>query len=158
MTNPEDSPWFYIPMLAIAAVFLVIAFTDSAVADDTWLTINTGSYHINAKKDYNQKNYGVGIEHHIGDFVLTGGIYRNSSYKNSLYAMGGWLPLKFGEVSIGAVAGVANGYPGMNDGGVIFVVAGIVGIEFEQVGANLIILPASDNTPLTLGAQVKFKF
>ena len=134
---------------------LALICTMPAQADETWITLNAGSYHVDVKKDYNQKNYGVGIEHHIGDFVLTGGMYRNSAYKNSLYAMGGWMPLEIHGVKVGVIAGIANGYPGMNDGGLIFVAAGV--IDFGPI--NILIIPSvKDKTPLTIGVQVKLIF
>lgn len=142
--------------IAIAIFALCLSFNTSA---DTWLTINTGSYHVNAKKNYNQQNYGAGIEYQSGELILMAGGYRNSAYKNSLYAMGGWLPLKYGNIKAGAMLGIVNGYPGMNDGGIIPVAAGIVSAEYGHVGVNLILLPTSkEKTPLTLGFQVKFKF
>lgn len=126
----------------------------NAIAQDTYLTLNVGSYHANAEKKYNQKNYGLGLEHHIGDFSLSGGIYYNSSYRTSLYALGGWTPLEVAGVKVGILAGIANGYPGMNASGPIFVAAAILSTEY----VNVLIIPSNgDKTPLTVGLQIKWR-
>lgn len=145
-------------MIRIFVITLLVLAT-SAQASETWLTINVGSYHINAKKDYNQQNYGVGVEYHNDDLIFMAGEYRNSSYKDSVYAMGGWMPLKLGVVNAGATIGAVNGYPNINGGGFTLAVAGVVSAEWDKVGVNLIVLPkVKDKTPLTLGLQLKIKF
>lgn len=139
-------------LLLCPSIFLFL--NTNAIAQDTYLTFNIGSYHVNAEKKYNQKNYGLGVEHHIGDFSLSGGIYYNSYYRTSLYTLGGWTPLEVAGVKVGILAGVANGYPGMNASGPIFVAAVILSTEY----VNILVVPSNgDKTPLTVGFQVKWR-
>jgi hypothetical protein len=43
--------------------------------------------------------------------------YRNSVFGTTRYLGGAWLPLEFGPLRVGAIAGLADGYPKMRNGG-----------------------------------------
>lgn len=71
---------------ALIALFLLAA-TTLAHADDATNWVNFGglSYHIPAK-DYNDANYGLGIEHAINDtWGVVGGTYYNSLRVQAYY-------------------------------------------------------------------------
>ena len=140
-------------------ILVAILFSFNTQAAETWGVINTTSYHVNSKQKPNQNNYGVGIEYHDESLVYLAGAYKNSVDKTSVYGMIGWMPIEVGAVKMGVAAGVVNGYPRMNNGGIAPAVVGMVSVEFEKVGANVMIIPGyKDKAPLTFGFQVKFKF
>lgn len=145
-------------MKLILACLLLISTT--AYAGDYWGTVTLASYHVNPLRDgYNEKNFGAGVEYQDGDLLVTAGGYRNSFNRNSAYAMIGGLPINFGPFRIGGVVGLVNGYPRMNNGGIVPAAAGVIALEGEQAGVNLIIIPGiKEKTPLTIAVQVKVKF
>lgn len=140
--------------------FLSLLLCSNALAE-TWVTINATSYHVNPDKKYNEQNYGLGIEHHHAidglPVVFFAGAFHNSAYKTSVYGLVGIMPVSFSvfatNVKMGVFAGAVNGYPKMNDGRFIPAAMGIVNIGFT----NIMIIPPTRSTPLTLGLQFKFK-
>lgn len=65
------------------------------------------SHHINVKKQFNENNYGIGYRDSSGVLV---GYYRNSEYRNSVYAVyeASWKLTD--NLHIGALAGGVTGY------------------------------------------------
>lgn len=131
-----------------------------ALAQNWWGSVNLTSLHGHTKKPMNQRNFGLGIEYHRSDeLIFLAGAYHNSHRRTSVYALAGWTPLRWGHARFGFTGGLVNGYPNHNDGKVIPVATGLVRIEGERWGANIILIPpALKNTPLTLGFQVKYRF
>ena|SRR5437867_12683042 len=141
-------------------IILLALVPSLANAADTWGSLNLTSLHSRTENAMNQRNYGLGIEYHASSDVLyLAGAYRNSYEKTSVYALAGWAPVEVGIARIGVLGGLVNGYPKRNNAGVTPAVAGIVLIEGERVGMNLILIPPPlKKSPFTLGLQVKFKF
>lgn len=159
-------------MNKITLLALSLGVSGFANAGETWVTLNAVSYHVNAvgaraapsdypDKKYNERNYGLGIEHQLDanglPVILSVGAFRNSSYKTSVYGFAGLMPISFNvldtNVRIGAVVGLINGYPRMNDGGFTPAVMGIVNVGFT----NILVIPPTSTTPTTIGLQFKFK-
>jgi hypothetical protein len=141
-------------------VFIALLLMPSlAMAGDWWVVGTLGSYHVNRTDKLNQRNYGVGLEYHTGDMTYVAGQYKNSDYRNSIYALAAWTPLSVGVLHAGAGIGVVNGYPSLNNGGIAPAGLGIIQLEVKKVGLNVVFNPSrSRNSPLTIAMQVKFKF
>lgn len=131
-----------------------------ASAGELWGVVNLTSVHGKTKNPLNQNNFGLGVEYHQSDEVLyLGGAFHNSHRRTSVYAMAGWTPIEWKAARFGVVGGIVNGYPKHNDGKVIPIVAGLIRIEGERLGANIFIVPpALKDTPVTIGFQVKYRF
>lgn len=139
----------------IAALALLPAI---ASAGDFWGVVNVSSYHLNRDKQYNSFNYGAGLEYHTSKEVLfTAGLYHNSFYKTSIYALAAYTPLNLLGIQFGAAAGVINGYAGLNNGNLTPAIAGLIRIEHGRLGANLLLMPSAKRRVLNvIGLQIKF--
>ena len=98
--------------LATAALGLVLAASAAGAGPDR-VSLLFGSYHINARDDYDQLNPGVFLTWE-GRFETTLGVYRNSYGKIAesaqvLYPVANW---KNGQLQV--FAGIAH-YPGDGD-------------------------------------------
>ncbi len=80
---------------------LFVAFARGALATELvdirpHLTVNIGSYHLNASQDFNEVNPGLGVGLTFGianpniELDIEIGQYRNSLSDNSVYIMGAW--------------------------------------------------------------------
>jgi hypothetical protein len=127
-----------------------------------WVSATVASKHINTNDKFNERNPGIGIEyHHSEDIVLVAGEYRNSVWRDSFYAMAAYTPLHIGFASIGVAGGIITGYPAYHNGNPAPAAFGLVRLEGERFGGNLIVIPpiqAKDYTPLTIGLQLKYRF
>lgn len=144
-------------MKTIALAFALLA-PIAAQAGDVWLNINAVSHHFNTEHKFNQNNVGVGVEYQHGDYLAMAGRYNNSMGYPSRYALAGWLPLQYGPVRLGALAGALDGYPAINGGKVGPAAALLAQIAGDRVGVNLMLLPPFKGAPLTAGLQFRIKF
>lgn len=103
----------------IAAALALLAATAAATAAPTWtLDLNLVSVHAQAwaRRDLNQKNYGLGATDHFSDtWAISGGWYRNSFRRTSAYALVDWTPMRLSlpagwRVRAGLTAGLDSGY------------------------------------------------
>lgn len=74
------------------------------------IAVNLTSYHINRDAKRNEKNLGIGYEVRDGYLVKMAGAYRNSFYRNTVYALVGYEPINFAGFGIGIFGGLATGY------------------------------------------------
>lgn len=154
-------------------IFALLALTPclcvSAELDEGkwWVSATVASKHVNVndalvEEEFNERNPGIGIEYHYRqDVILLAGEYKNSVSRTSWYAVAGYTPIRVGFVSIGAAGGFISGYPAYNDAKPAPAAVGLVRMEGERIGANLIFIPpikAKFYTPLTVGLQVKYRF
>lgn len=65
------------------------------------------SHHINVKKDFNENNYGIGYRDDSGVLI---GYYRNSEYRNSVYAVYEARWKLTDNLHMGVLAGGVTGY------------------------------------------------
>ncbi|MDE2324608.1 MAG: hypothetical protein KGL51_08065 [Betaproteobacteria bacterium] len=111
------------PLKPLATGLLLAASLATAHAADSqpslWsLDINTTSVHTKAwaRRQLNQDNPGLGIEHQFNpDWGAAGGFYRNSYRRETTYALGIWTPLRCDlpgglTASAGLAAGFVSGY------------------------------------------------
>jgi hypothetical protein len=150
----------YMKSIFIALLLMPLLLMPSlAVAGEWWGVGTLASYHVNRTEKLNQRNYGLGLEYHTGDMTYVAGRYKNSDYRNSVYALAAWTPLSVGILHAGIGIGVVNGYPSLNNGGIAPAGIAIIKLEMERVGLNLAFNPSlSPKSPLTIALQVKFKF
>lgn len=131
-----------------------------AGAGEFWGSTTLGSYHTKRSQNLKEDNYGLGLEYHASSEVLyLVGSYINSHNKRTTYALAGWTPIEYGIIKFGLMAGVANGYPKMNNGKITPALAGLARMEFDKLGVNLTLIPPRfKESPVTLGLQLKFSF
>lgn len=154
-------------LFAMLAFVPCVCIAGDADEGKWWLVATAVSKHVNVndalvEEEFNERNPGIGVEyHHSQDVILMAGEYRNSVYRTTWYAVAGYTPIRLGFVSIGAAAGLINGYPAYNDGKPAPAAVGLVRAEGDRIGANLILIPpikAKFYTPLTIGLQLKYRF
>lgn len=141
--------------LAMWAAFGVGIY--KAIAADTWVTASFASYHFDRSKDYNERNFGAGLERSISENVrLVAGAYRNSFYRTSVYVGGVYAPLRAGVLSAGVVGGLVTGYQSSVSPGL----APTVMLELPAlgIGLNALFLPKYGNSPGIVGLQGKFRW
>lgn len=130
-------------------------FAATPALADTWVSATTVSYHLDRSRHFNETNPGLGIEHSLTDDTRAiAGFYRNSIYRESVYAGVAWTPLKTEYVRAGFVAGGITGYMVSPAPMLIPVVM----FEGKRFGANLLFVPhVIKDAPATIGLQIKVK-
>lgn len=141
-----------------------------AVVDDkpssTWLQLGGISHHLDRSRNFNEKNWGIGIEHKLSkdnpiaigdDSSISVGQYRNSIDKTSHYLLYNWKPLHLGPVSVGVMAGAVDGYH-LNKGGPIPLVLPVASIEGRHVGANFMCVPKMKDISAVCAVQFKVRY
>jgi hypothetical protein len=128
---------------------------------DKPLWVNAGFYthHFDPDLDLRDNNLGLGLEYRYRhDQAWTAGMYQNSNWQNSRYLGWYWQPWQWGPVRAGAVAGVFDGYPKANDGGIVPGVIPTISAEYERVGLNVLFVPGyKDQLSTSISFQLKFK-
>src|SRR3989304_277178 len=105
-------------------------------AEQDWLSATLGSRHANRDRDYNEFNYGIGIERALpwDKWRAAGGFYCNSYYRTTWYAIGVREIWTYGNWKLGLAAGAVSGYtPGRLDP----VFAPILAWEGKHYGVNV---------------------
>ena len=127
--------------------FLVgaVYFLASKARSAEYLSLTLGSYHFDRDKDYNERNLGIGYERHSGQWSFLTGYYKNSYYKDTVYLMAGYLPLRYENWRAGVVGGLVTGYESP------FLAGGVVSYNGRRYGLNIIL------APVAIALQVKWK-
>lgn len=130
-------------------------------ATENWLVVSGASYHFQREKhDWREVNPGLGFERtlHYPDFedlYLVGGYFKNSYDKHALHAGVRWMPWgwQWGKMRLkfGAYALASTGYPSP-----VLVLPGMT-IEYDRVGANVVVAPNIRDHSGYVGVQVKFR-
>ncbi len=124
-----------------------------------WLNAGFLSYHYQTNKGLNNTNFGLGGEYRFSNVhSVTAGEFNNSDRRTSHYVGLCWQPLAWGRLRLGAVIVGFDGYPGVQNGGWFMAAIPVASLEYEKVGANLIVIPESKD--LGYGAvslQLKIK-
>jgi len=126
---------------------------------EIWLNAGFYSYHFDHSQNLNNNNIGLGLEYRYSTTsALTVGSYYNSDRKDSLYAAMVWEPISLGDVRIGGLVGVLNGYHRANNGGWIPMILPAASYEYKNIGVNLTIIPPyKDLIYGSISLQLKFK-
>lgn len=125
-----------------------------------WVNLGGISRHFEYAEKFNQQNYGYGIEYQLSasKYLVLGG-YRNSVHDDTRYIGAAWMPLAAGPFKLGAIAGLADGYAAMRDGGFFPVVLPVLAFERGRIGANFVVIPnMKDKVSGAVAMQLKFRF
>lgn len=102
---------------ALAILAMALPVLALAEPGDLHIVAHGASYHTMARPKaphWNQVNPGFGLRYeYTPDVSFQGGFYKNSFYKQSIYAIGEWHPVHVGPISAGVFGGAASGYVGM---------------------------------------------
>jgi hypothetical protein len=126
-----------------AEIFSVI---EAKPASEVWLNAGAYSYHFQRDKGFNSRNYGLGAEYRFSTVSsIMAGAFHNSDWYTSHYLVWHWRPIGMGPVRLGALAGAMDGYPHMLDGGWFFAAIPTIDIDYNNVGATLLLIPSYQN-------------
>ena len=93
---------------------LALAACAISASAQTSIVLHGLSHHFTERangKQWNQQNLGVALRYSVNDELsLQGGVYRNSEFRTSVYALADITPLHIGPVSVGGFLGAATGY------------------------------------------------
>jgi hypothetical protein len=104
------------------------------------------SYHFDRNARYNERNFGLGLEHSFGDTSISVGWWDNSLGKTTLYGIFGYAPWHVGPVKFGAAIGGVTGY----NCGTHICPAGALLMQNDWFNLAA--------TPMAIALQVKWKF
>ncbi len=82
-------------------------------ADEYQVNIHLASHHFIERDDggdWNEKNYGLGLQKRVGAYAIEGGVFKNSYDDTSLYATVNKV-IGYRAVIVSGFAGMASGYP-----------------------------------------------
>lgn len=124
-----------------------------------WINPGMVSYHFQQDKNFNNGNWGAGLEYRFNSVAsVTAGRFYNSDRDYSNYAGVYYQPIAIGPIKIGAVIGGFNGYPTTNNGGWFAAALPALTWEGDWVGANLFVIPTiGDRVHGAISLQLKLK-
>ena len=124
-----------------------------------WINPGMVSYHFQQDKNFNNGNWGAGLEYRFNSVAsVTAGRFYNSDRDYSNYAGIYYQPIAIGPIKIGAVIGGFNGYPSTNNGGWFAAALPALTWEGDWVGANVFLIPTiGDRVHGAISLQVKLK-
>jgi len=137
--------------LALAAGILAVT---PAAADEArtqvWLNPGMLSLHFKRDQDYRDTNYGIGAEVFVKpEHGMIAGSLINSNHERSRYAGYLWRPLQLPEKRVTYSAGFAfaliDGYSNTRDGRAFPIVLPTLSVEYDRLGAHLILVPHPKN-------------
>lgn len=100
-------------MGSIRIFVATLIFFVTAVSAETYVQINGASIH--SQPGYNGGNLGLGLEHDVTkDWSVAGGFYKNSEYRDSVYAYGRWTAYRDEHWNLGIGLGAVTGYKRMS--------------------------------------------
>ncbi|MEQ1917379.1 MAG: hypothetical protein ABL856_11695 [Gallionella sp.] len=129
--------------------------------NELWINVGAHSEHFGKKegaRDFNEDNLGLGFEYRTSNtYTYTLGYYNNSLDHPTHYAGVFYQPLQWGYARFGAVVGLMDGYPDMNNGNYFLAAMPAVSVEYKQVGVNLLFIPPLPQIVSAVAIQFKFK-
>ena len=133
----------------VAVVMFFMFLGTCAKAEELWLTATVRSYHLNRDKDYNENNFGLGVEKQsVGPWGWAAGFYENSHYRTTVYA-GPTYRWRLAEgVSFMPCLCLATGYSHL----IGIYPLPTFAIEGKQVGMNVAVAPS------VIAFQLKWRF
>jgi hypothetical protein len=160
-----------IPVITYTAIAMQTGATLATEPDDVFqmikpetrsqLWVNPGmvSYHFQQDKNFNNGNWGAGLEYRFNTVAsLTAGRFYNSDRAYSNYAGIYYQPIAIGPIKVGAVIGGFNGYPTTNNGGWFAAALPALTWEGDLIGANVFVIPTiGDRVHGAISLQVKLK-
>lgn len=127
--------------------------------NEFWVSTGFETWHFDSGLGLNGHNPGWGAEYRYATTsALIGGQFYNSDRRTSNYLGGSWYPVSAGIFRFGLFAGLFDGYPKMQNGGVFAALVPVISGEYGRFGANLIIVPTIENRLYGgLSLQLKLK-
>lgn len=133
---------YVVAYLTIPLLALVVHAQDYLVATVT-------SYHYDRSKDYNESNFGLGIERRYSDeCAWSVGYFKNSLYRNTVYVFAGYTPYRYMGWRYGVVVGAVTGY----ESGVSPWLTGVATRDYGRFGVNIVLAASA------IALQVKVKW
>ena len=160
---------FIIPAFAVLAAGAALANEQDPMSGSVWVTTGFVSKHTSRQhapaKGWNENNAGVGIEYGLSsNWLIEGGVYKNSVYRTSHYAQVVWSPdlatWSSGDwtLRLGTAVGVVDGYPRMSGGGYFPTLLPVASAHWKRVGVNLTYVPSvAGNVAGAVALQAKFR-
>lgn len=132
---------------------------DPQTKSQLWINPGMMSYHFQQDKNFNNGNWGAGLEYRFNTVAsLTAGRFYNSDRDYSNYAGVYYQPFAIGPIKVGAVIGGFNGYPTTNNGGWFAAALPAITWEGDLVGANVFVIPTiGDRVHGAISLQLKLK-
>lgn len=125
---------------------------------NVWIQFGGVSHHFDRDRDFNEKNFGIGVEYEFNrDLSLAVGQYRNSIRNTSHYAALAYTPLHAGPFSFGVAAGTIDGYY-FNNGGFFPMAMPMATYETKHFGVNALYVPKVKDVSSVVGVQFKVRF
>ncbi len=124
----------------VASITPIACLAESGNEAGVSLTINLTAYHYNRKKDYNEDNFGLGLNYQTEPGSQWNvGYYKNSFRRHSNYLYRSWLPCRLGETArVGGFVGVVNGYQAVK----AMPALGLQGqVDFGRFRLNMVFTP-----------------
>jgi hypothetical protein len=126
----------------------LVQIIDPQIKSQLWINPGMVSYHFQQDKNFNNGNWGAGLEYRFNTVAsLTAGRFYNSDRNYSNYAGVYYQPIAIGPIKVGAVFGGFNGYPNTNNGGWFAAALPALTWEGDWAGVNVFVIP-------TIGEQV----
>jgi len=139
--------------VAVGILLLTSAFYNihQARADGV-VNLHLGSKHINAQRDFNETNLGLGVAYNLGtNASLRGGFYNNSEDNTSVY-MGGELHSNQSRMfTVGLQYGVVSGYSQIP---LVFYVMPVISHRYKNVRTEIGYIPAIEQYPAVVTATM----
>jgi hypothetical protein len=125
---------------------------------NVWVNIGGISHHFDRSKNFNENNFGIGIEYELNeDVAFAVGRYKNSIRNTSHYAAIAYTPLHLGNFSLGVAAGTVDGYY-FNNGGFIPMAMPMASYETKHFGVNAMFVPKMKDISSVVALQFKERF
>ena len=125
--------------MKILTIILLLILANNSYSEESEykFNIHLASYHFNRDYDWNEKNYGFGVEKHTDSVYFGVGYFKNSYNEDSFYLSIGVDTVMFNSVEIGLFSGIASGYSQHNRGVGDFILIGGISISKEGISIEL---------------------
>jgi len=139
-------------LLYLALGYLLAFLTTPLVAlianAQTYAVATITSWHFDRDKNYNESNFGLGIEQRLNqEWSISAGYFRNSFDRHTNYAFVGYTPVEVMGWRTGIVAGGVTGY----EDGISPWFTGVATRDFGSIGINIVIATSA------IALQVKLR-
>lgn len=148
-----------LPLLAHAEGFTSYKAPNENPTHELWLASGFVSYHFQSDQHLRNDNAGMGLEYrYSSNSAIAAGSFNNSDWQTTRYLAWQYQPVKLGIARLGAVVGLFDGYPKVNNSGWFIAVIPAVSVEYKRLGANMAVVPTfKDKLHGAVSLQIKFK-
>ena len=86
------------------------------------------------------------------------GRFNNSDWQATNYLAWHYQPLHYGAIGVGAVVGLMDGYPRVNNSGWFITIIPAISVDYQRFGANLAVVPTiHERVYGSISLQLKYK-